>query len=285
MASYARQAVRAVGLLLGPAMALGAVAALPPVVSPPAAAAPPVAAARPIRIMPLGDSITLGIGTATFDSYRRDLHDRLTAAGVAVDFVGSLHDGTGPDRDHEGHPGWTIVKVRRSIDTWIRTYRPDVVLLHLGTNDMRADDRAAGADERLAALIDRITRLDRRTQVMVATLVGADRPAFQHRIDTLNRALPAVVAAAGPRVHLVDQSSVDGRSLRDNLHPNDYGAAQMSWNFYRALEPVLSRGARWPVRADPYRVRRSFLCRLAASYPDGSYVGRIECSWHRWRRA
>src|SRR4051812_26725485 len=88
---------RVAALLLGPATALIATSValtLPPLAAldptAPAAAAPltaPVAgsavAGRPVRIMPLGDSITMGIGTATLDSYRRDLYARLTAAGVA----------------------------------------------------------------------------------------------------------------------------------------------------------------------------------------------------------
>src|SRR4051794_32872398 len=57
--------------------------------------------ARPLRIMPLGDSITWGGGAPGHDSYRTDLYNRLATAGLDVDFVGSQHSGTGPDRDNE----------------------------------------------------------------------------------------------------------------------------------------------------------------------------------------
>ncbi|GGL06546.1 hypothetical protein GCM10012284_46020 [Mangrovihabitans endophyticus] len=241
-------------------------------------------AGRPVRIMPLGDSITAGIGTATYDSYRRDLYDRLVAAGVDVDFVGSQHAGTGADNDHEGHSGWTIARIAGNVDGWLRRYRPDVVLLHLGTNDMRSDQRARGAQDRFAVLIRRIRHQVPGAQIMVAKLIGSSKEANQRRIDTFNDALTDIVRAAGARVHLVDQSSVHGLSMRDTLHPNDYGAAQMAWNWYRALEPVLNHGiGRWPAGVDPYQARRAYLCELTATKPRDGYVPVVECDW--WHRS
>ena len=247
------------------------------------AAAGAVQAGGPVRIMPLGDSITMGIGSQTMSSYRADLYRRLTAAGVAVDFVGTARDGTGRDLDHEGHSGWTIDKISRSVDQWLMQHSPDVVLLHIGTNDMRQDATAKGAAGRLSLLIDQIRFRRPAAQIFVATLVGAKRPEEQRRIDAYNAQVPGVVAAKDRRVHLVDQSTVDELDIRDNLHPNDFGFAKMSWNWYNALQRVLrpAGATAWPSGANPYRQTRAYLCHLVATYPNGVYRGVIRCGQFR----
>src|SRR3972149_290813 len=68
----------------------------------------------PFRIMPLGDSITAGktsgvVGPKQWTAYRKELYERLQAAGYQVDFVGSESNGSyfsGFDPQHEGHGGW-----------------------------------------------------------------------------------------------------------------------------------------------------------------------------------
>jgi hypothetical protein len=230
--------------------------------------------------MPLGDSITMGIGSSDGSSYRTDLYRRLTAAGVAVDFVGSARHGVGPDLDHEGHSGWTVAKIAARVDEWLPTYQPGAVLLHIGTNDIRTDAGAAGAAGRLSALVDRITRARPTAHVFVATIVGAKEPAEQRRIDAYNAGVRAAVAGKGRRVHLVEQATVDELDIRDNLHPNDFGLAKMSWNWYTAMRSAYH--AAWPLRNNPYLATEANLCLLKATYPDGRYQPVIECrKWHR----
>lgn len=202
----------------------------------------PAQAGAPLRIMPLGDSITFGSGSRTKSSYRVDLYRRLVRAGMAVDFVGSVRSGpagAGADLDHEGHPGWRIGQIAERLDGWLAIYRPDVVLLHIGTNDMHTDARAAGAADRLSALIGQITAARPEAHVFVGRIVGAqdapDHGAQQRRVNAFNAAVPGIVAARGPRVHLVDHSLVDEADLADKLHPDDGGYAKMSALWCRAL--------------------------------------------------
>jgi lysophospholipase L1-like esterase len=194
--------------------------------------------AAPLRIMPLGDSITYGVGSLTHSSYRIDLAKRLAESGLTVDYVGSQQSGIGADRDNEGHPGWSISEITAQVGGWLRTYQPDVVLLHIGTNDMNQNLDVAQAPARLAVLINQI-RLNRPyAEIFVQELVGARSAVVQGRIDAYNAAIPGVVAALGPRVHAVDQSMDDWRMLSDRLHPNDNGYATMSANLYQALAKV-----------------------------------------------
>src|SRR6266568_8089483 len=95
------------------------------------------AASSPVRIMPLGDSITGGPGC-----WRALLWDNLQSAGyTTIDFVGTLPDGgcqTAPyDGDNEGHGGYlaTGIANQNQLPGWLSATNPDIVLMHLGTND------------------------------------------------------------------------------------------------------------------------------------------------------
>lgn len=135
----------------------------------------------------------LGAGGTGYNSYRAQLWDRLAGHASTVDFVGSLKDGTLPDRDHEGHSGWKIDQLTANIDTWLAAARPNVVLLHIGTNDMNRNDRVDSAPQRLAELVDRIGTASPDTVVLVASLVPSSDPAVQARVSAYNAQVPRVV--------------------------------------------------------------------------------------------
>jgi hypothetical protein len=205
----------------------------------------------------------------------------LTAAGVPVDFVGSMQSGHYPDPDNEGHKGWTIAQIAEHVDGWLATYQPDVILLHIGTNDMVHGNPDAAAQ--LDALLDRIAADRPGAQVFVAKIVGLadyiDVAGQRGRTAAYNRAVGEIVATKGPDFHLVDQSDVHGIDMWNRLHPNDYGYLKMAWNFYRAMEPVLSDGeSSWPAYGDPYEATFGTRC------IDRSTLGRAAQGCHTWYR-
>ncbi len=104
------------------------------------------------RIWPLGDSITYGIESVVgmspiklipqVDSaigYRKKLRELLVAEGYAVDFVGTQSAGFGAglgDSEHDGYLGESTSQIdARIANGLLARVRPDVVLLHVGTND------------------------------------------------------------------------------------------------------------------------------------------------------
>jgi lysophospholipase L1-like esterase len=194
--------------------------------------------ADPVRVMPLGDSITQG---GAIGGYRLDLGAKLKAAGRTVDFVGSMADGPAsmPDRNHEGHPGWTIAQIDANVVNWLRTYTPRTILLHIGTNDMYGSD-PAGAPRRLSALVDKITGQVPGAEVFVSTIIPirfADAT-----VRNYNAAIVPMLrakAAAGKRVHVVDMyPAVPVSDLPDGIHPNAAGYSKMATVWFNALRSV-----------------------------------------------
>ncbi|MEU4683011.1 SGNH/GDSL hydrolase family protein [Streptomyces xinghaiensis] len=222
--------VALVALLLGMASTASAASASP--------ASPADSDAAPVRVMPLGDSITDGFNVP--GGYRIDLWQKLVAGGHEVDFVGSQVNGPGNlgDRDHEGHSGWTIAQIDSNITNWLRTYTPDTILLHIGTNDMYGDPGSASA--RLATLIDRITAQAPDTHLFVSTIVPLTWR--DQTVRAFNAAIPGIVqsrADAGKRVHLVEMySKLTTADLADGVHPNATGYSKMATAWYEALLSV-----------------------------------------------
>lgn len=208
------------------------------------------AAAAPVRILLLGDSLTAqGEG-------RQPLHDRLVAEGLTFEFVGS--QGAAPLR-HEGHGGFTIGPDESepgnlfvNVDTWIPAARPDVIVLLVGNNDYngKAGVDPAQAPERLAALLDKISALAPKADIIVSSVLkiaGADSYA-----GALNREIPGIVArqqAAGHRVHFADlHKEVDlikgappfdkpGGDYVDGTHLNRSGGKKLADGWFAHLKP------------------------------------------------
>jgi len=214
-----------------------------------------VAATPSLRVMPLGDSITAGVGSSTGSSYRAALWDRL--AGQRLDFVGTQQSGQLPDLDNEGHSGWVIDQIAGIVDASLAFYRPNIVTLHIGTNDLNNNTQVATAPARLGALIDRILVAAPDATVLVATLVPSTTAVTQTRIVEYNRQIPGLVAQrrnAGKHVMVVDMAAVTTADLADALHPNDNGYRKMADAFYAGILRALAAG--WiaePVPGGPGR--------------------------------
>ncbi|MGH9380010.1 MAG: SGNH/GDSL hydrolase family protein [Thermoanaerobaculia bacterium] len=207
---------------------------------------PAESAGEAVRILPLGDSITEGIDARS--SYRYWLDRGLREAGVELDFVGSLRgpvggaDGNAFDADHEGHWGWRADEVAARLDSWLAAAEADVVLLHLGHNDLGAGEAPSEVAAEVAELVARIRDSPSRPHVLVAEVIPVSVPALAAGIGELNEALAArVEAIADPGVRLVDLATGfdAGRRTADGIHPNEEGARWMAERWLAALLDVL----------------------------------------------
>ncbi|MEV8506909.1 SGNH/GDSL hydrolase family protein [Actinoplanes sp. NPDC051475] len=239
-------------------------------------AAPRIQAFEATRVMPLGDSITRGTGSPTRSSYRMALSERLLKGGLEINYVGSQSDGTGSDINHEGHGGWTIDELSSELDGWLDTYRPDVVLVHAGTNNITQGDSPAATARKLSAMIDQIRAARPDAYILVAKIVRSRVPREAARDRAYNRQIPKLVAQKDDaRITVVDQSSVSGIDLHDLHHPNDFGYSKMAWNWYRGMARVF--GTSGDTGPNPYRARNAVRCLATKVTVDGEQHHRTEC--------
>ena len=201
------------------------------------------------RVMPLGDSITQG--DFARNSYRRPLWQLLQGGGYAnVDFVGSLTtnfggDAPNPDFDlnHEGHWGWRADQIAGQILNWANTAQPDIVLMHLGSNDLFQGQSVSSTISDLGLIIDRLRQSNPDVIVLFAKLIPHNNGGAPS-VTPLNNEIAILAAAkntAQSPVIVVDQfTGFDAATdTHDDVHPNTAGEQKMADRWYQALAPLL----------------------------------------------
>ncbi|MFZ1793649.1 MAG: NPCBM/NEW2 domain-containing protein [Anaerolineae bacterium] len=214
---------------------------------------------RPVRIMALGDSITMGGGGSTsLGGYRGWLQNSLNAGLCSYDFVGSqtYYSSGLADKNHEGYSGFTIDKLKSVVNYEVSAFWPDVILLHAGTNDLlptwSCNSGNAGncgvpysaihPEISLTQLISNIFTIKPDTAIYVAKIIPMLSPAYNSAsVITYNSYIPGIVSqfqAQGRRIYLVDQYSAlypyTSTDYSDSAHPNDQGYTKMAAAWYAA---------------------------------------------------
>jgi len=228
------------------------------------------------KIMPFGDSITDGYNQDTPGGYRVELFHRALADKKNITFVGSgwngpdTVDGVAFPHNHEGHSGWTIYPEGSrygisyclaadskclATNSVMLQYKPDIVLLMIGTNDCIDNYDMTNAPKRLGDLIDTIYTQLPDVLIVVAQPIPSrgdtskgDDAGLTDRINTYDLAIPDVVKArsdAGKHILLVNMFKpfVDaGKAslIEDQWHPNLKGYLLMGDTWYdQALKGLL----------------------------------------------
>ncbi|KAL4874257.1 hypothetical protein BJY04DRAFT_225207 [Aspergillus karnatakaensis] len=192
-----------------------------------------------LRILPLGDSITDGYLSSDGNGYRLQLWNHISNA---KDFVGTQSAGNMQDPANEGYPGATIHEISGRSERAL-AMRPNVVLLHAGTNDMNRPYAPETAHERLAAFIDKIASECPDAAILVAKIIPASGTNTNARINSFNSKIPGIVEARakeGMKVMVVDMTGVT--ELIDGLHPNDVGYDHMGDIWFDAIVEAGEKG-------------------------------------------
>ena len=212
----------------------------PPLITPSPTPIPTVTPAN-AKLMPLGDSIT--DGTQVPGGYRIKLWNNFITNGKTVDFVGSLRNGPAEltDKDHEGHSGWRIDQIDSNINGWMDTYKPRIVLLHIGTNDVLQNYSLSGAPNRLSTLIDKIcAKLPSGGKVYVAKIIPLSNSGQNQNVISFNNQIPGIVqskVSAGKPVYVVEMyNALTTADLIDGIHPNSNGYNKMADVWYNAIK-------------------------------------------------
>ena len=231
----------------------------------------PAEAGPPIRIMPLGDSITYDnnvddeldtarpVGQRT--GYRQPLWLKLTQeGGYNVDFVGSVVAGQDAvpafDPDNEGHPGWRDEDIADNIYGWLQDHPADVILLHIGTNDLNQNPTDTSAAD-VQNILDEIDRYEDNygvaITVFLARIINTAAYGLLCRIahDIFNNNVAAMApgrpnksswstwSAARVLIMVWIQTAPYAHDMYDNLHPNQSGYQKMANQWFSALAAYL----------------------------------------------
>jgi hypothetical protein len=203
----------------------------------------PCPATGPCKILPLGDSITDGIGFS--GGYRVELFHLALEDDHEITYVGgsmngpSMVDGVTFPKAHEGHSGWTISQIDGIVPDPALNVAPNIILLHIGTNDM--NQNLSGAPDKLGTLVDQILMDLPNTLLVVSNIIPL--PSKASAVTAFNDAVPGIVNSrkdAGKHIVFVDQfTGFPTGELGDGVHPNEAGYARMASKWYPAISAYL----------------------------------------------
>ena len=224
-----------------------------------------VLAADQVNIMPIGDSITFGLGDD--GGYRKFLDYALKSKGYTFDMVGPEGQNAATfsyngqtvtyDNNHAGYSGFTI-KQQYPIPSWgengllerlqqkdaIKNAQPDIVLLIIGTNDMTANRDLDACDQDLHTLIDYILGdLPEGGIIFMGSI-----PDFEayggnaQRVANYNAVVKRVAESYGDNVQFADvHSSLSMADMQnDKLHPSSGGYEKMGKYWAEVIDEYLS---------------------------------------------
>ena len=239
-------------------------------------------AIKTLNVLTVGDSITAGLVTYYNSSanwhvpggYRLPLYKRLTRAGYTVKYLGTSDvfgtstsgiqnpeeanpsPSLGENVHHEGHSGARLNQMitrfsTASVKAVIAEQGvPDVITLHLGTNDFGMDgdtvDNAFAEMKRLIYMLNGSGEatgdkpLYPNATIFVAKIMPrADDGLMTNKIGPFNEKLATYVTSlASDKLVLVDLGMANNYGLlrHDGLHPSTEGYAQMAKEWFEAID-------------------------------------------------
>lgn len=198
--------------------------------------------------MPLGGSVTRGVGSSSGNGYRKPLLEMLHTNGIKAEMVGSRRDGTTSNNDHEGWRGFRIDEVEQKARISVRKLLPDVFAVNAGSNDCLQCFQIDRAGRRMGELLDCLWFASPRSTVLLSTLVvSADRDvdSLIVQVNDQFRAVAARKAYEQKRIVLIDMHTPEGpdvRGLVDGIHPDDEGYNKMAKLWFRGMQEALAKG-------------------------------------------
>lgn len=227
--------------------------------------------------MTLGNSITQG--GEVHPSYRYELWKMLVDAELDFEFVGSMDTNwyrNAPDTEqgadvaspvmgeeykgstfnnrHEGHWGWTLreklygkenptsyKRDKGKLSEWLKGYTPDLVLMHLGTNDMIHSQPLDSTINRLTRVVHQLRADNKGVAILMAKITPI--PAHYANVDSsmqYNRLIPELASrltTAQSPIIVVDMNSGFNPDVHtyDSLHPNQSGEKFIAKRWYDAI--------------------------------------------------
>lgn len=203
-----------------------------------------------VKILALGNSITEG------SSYRYHLWKKLVDAEYDHTFIGlrSEEDHGYPDYKglrftdkHQGVSGITAIDVaEEEISAWLdQLFTPDVVLVHLGTNDAEAifeeDASVEQVINSMRSILEALRNKNANVVIYLAQIIplNTEFPEQNELVPVLNARyaeLANELNTSESPILLVDcHTGFSTADLEDAWHPNETGSEKMAQRFAEAL--------------------------------------------------
>ncbi len=226
-----------------------------------------------LKIMPLGNSVTRGsmclngninncdgLDDAEAIGYRKRLFDLMTGAGFNVDMVGSGKYGYSlmTDSDNAGFSGardWDVASILETGSSghtgqvtpgpYLNYYPADMILLHIGTNNVMSTDYTPNDVSRILDAIDAYeTVTGEPILVFMAEIIssqnkpcGTDPGVVAYNNGLVSMAQSRI--SAGDHIVMVDMECGAGldyySDLIDQAHPNQTGYDKMADKWFEAI--------------------------------------------------
>ncbi|MGB8226047.1 MAG: hypothetical protein WCE45_04135 [Sedimentisphaerales bacterium] len=235
--------------------------------------------------MPVGNSITAGEhyhlpALAERTGYRKALYEMLINSGYNVDFVGSQQHGERSEDDKdwydwncEAYPGWKIPDIANKVKIALKTYKPDILLVHVGTNGSEWKLKPGQVKDMLDTIntfsVDNNHPMTVFLCLIINRFKGGHAPTTQFNKDVANM----VNARSGDKIKIILVDMENGAGLDysdsppdpnanppyeggdmlgetypgvayDKYHPNDKGNTKMAVKFYEELVKELKKPAK-----------------------------------------
>jgi|GEM_PF-2471242 acyl-CoA thioesterase I len=220
----------------------------------------------PLRIMPLGDSITRGKGGS---SWRHHLRDKMNQSGFGITYMGScphapnfsemwgdpyiaLQHALSGNIEHEGWGGLKIHEIEKleghevypdfTIEALLEKNPSDIILLMIGTNDLKDNFRTDTAAVRLASLVQKIVSHS-TAHLFISSILpiyNGTGGEVEEEIVAYNLEIPVLADARttdGYTIEFVDMHPFFNCKdfLPDGIHPNLYGDRKIADRWFEAI--------------------------------------------------
>ncbi|KAH8894324.1 integrin alpha N-terminal domain-containing protein [Thozetella sp. PMI_491] len=186
-----------------------------------------------LRILCVGDSITVGFASeqngGDANGYRLELRNNLSQDKVV--YAGNVTTGTMDDGYFAAWSGQTIQYIADNIGPSLQ-HRPNIVLVHAGTNDMNPDPNISKqgndpgqAADRLGNLIDQILAACPDATVLVAQIINTCDSNQEPQTQVFQSKIATMIGARFASKHVlgVNFTTFPISMLRDCIHPTNPG--------------------------------------------------------------
>lgn len=201
-----------------------------------------------LRLMPLGGSVTYGVGSSNRNGYRKYLQDLLLANGYEVRMVGSRKAGSMHNNENEGWRGYRLDQIENKAKRSIATVKPNLFTINAGSNDCIQNFHLDLFAERMDDMLEYLWQTCPLSTVILSTLlVNADEQVNSRvlRVNSGLRNLVLLKEAERRRIVLADMNSAEGLKLddlMDGTHPSDNGYKKMADVWFAAIQKARAKG-------------------------------------------